>query len=337
MGIFINGVGLISPGYTQENELIRVEDDRLFCAEPDYSKFIDVKAIRRMSRIIKMGVTSSMLSLKGSGIDKPDAIIVGTALGCLEDTVSFLNKLVLNKEELLNPTAFIHSTHNTISSQIALNLKCMGYNSTYVHRNLSFESALIDAMLLFDESAIGTALVGGIDELCSESYQILKRLGYYKGTDSQSVIQAGEGSAFFNLSNESSPGSLAEIKAVECVSFAGLDAVEERARKLLQLFNVDSPDLILSGNVNRDNDSSLLMDLYSNFTSSERVCEFKRFCGEYPTASSFAVHLGADILAKQSIPKEAGIYLQSETKLKNILIHNNYKNVHHSLILLSAC
>ncbi|PIX32882.1 MAG: beta-ketoacyl synthase, partial [Bacteroidetes bacterium CG_4_8_14_3_um_filter_31_14] len=42
-------------------------------------------------------------------------------------------------------------THNTISSQIALILKCHGYNSTYAGRGACFETALLDAKILINE------------------------------------------------------------------------------------------------------------------------------------------------------------------------------------------
>ena len=100
-----------------------------------------------MSRIIKMGVRR-MECLKEAGVENPGAIITGTAYGCLADTESFLTKMVENKEELLTPTAFIQSTHNTVGAQIALMLKCHNYNNTFVHRGFSFENALLDAIII---------------------------------------------------------------------------------------------------------------------------------------------------------------------------------------------
>ena len=50
-------------------------------------------------------------------------------------------------KNILTPTSFIQSTHNTVGGQIALGLECKGYNFTYVHASISFESALLDAQL----------------------------------------------------------------------------------------------------------------------------------------------------------------------------------------------
>src|SRR5476651_2022650 len=94
--------------------IIEYHGTRLKAIEPDYKEYIDPKQIRRMSHVIKMGVATAMDCLKSAGIDQPDAIITGTAFGIMEDTVTFLTRIVEMHEEMLPPTAFIQSTHNTV-------------------------------------------------------------------------------------------------------------------------------------------------------------------------------------------------------------------------------
>lgn len=50
-----------------------------------------------------------------------------------------MNALMDNREQMLNPTAFIQSTFNTVGAQLALLLKIHAYNVTYVHRGLSLK------------------------------------------------------------------------------------------------------------------------------------------------------------------------------------------------------
>ncbi|MBO7366117.1 MAG: beta-ketoacyl synthase chain length factor, partial [Bacteroidales bacterium] len=64
----------------------------------------------------------------------------------------------------LSPTSFMQSTHNTVSSMIAIHLGCHGYNATYSHTGASLESALLDAWLQISLGDIDTALVGRFDE-----------------------------------------------------------------------------------------------------------------------------------------------------------------------------
>ena len=99
--------------------------------EADYKRFLDPVASRRMGKILKRAIATSMTVVEATGIKDPDAIIVGTGLGCLETTEKFMMAMLEEGEEFLQPTNFINSTHNTISSHIAVHLKCTGYNSTY--------------------------------------------------------------------------------------------------------------------------------------------------------------------------------------------------------------
>jgi len=133
-----------------------------------------------MSRIIRMGVAAAMECLQEAKITKPDAIVTGTAYGCLEDTGLFLTKMVEFNEDLLTPTAFIQSTHNTIGAQIGLMLQCNNYNNAFVHRGFSFESALLDGMMLLKENEVSNVLVGAIDEITNISHAILNLWGLIK-------------------------------------------------------------------------------------------------------------------------------------------------------------
>lgn len=183
--MYIRATGNISPQKTfghppMEEAPVAYAGNRLACIEPDYKEFIDPKLIRRMSRIIRMGVAAAMECLKEADVKVPDAIVTGTAYGCMEDTSSFLSKMVEFNEELLTPTAFIQSTHNTIGAQIGLMLQCNNYNNAYVHRGFSFESALLDGMLLLKEKEATTVLVGAVDEIINNSHAILSRMGLYK-------------------------------------------------------------------------------------------------------------------------------------------------------------
>ncbi|HQW93271.1 MAG TPA: beta-ketoacyl synthase chain length factor, partial [Ferruginibacter sp.] len=168
--MYISATGNISPQKTFGHQPMLADTvvftgNRLTAIEPDYKEFIEPKLIRRMSRIIRMGVAAAMECLQQANIKVPDAIITGTAYGCLEDTNSFLSKMVEFNEELLTPTAFIQSTHNTIGAQIGLMLQCNNYNNAFVHRGFSFESALLDGMMLLKEKDASNVLVGAIDEI----------------------------------------------------------------------------------------------------------------------------------------------------------------------------
>jgi len=144
----------------------------------------------------------------------PDAIITGTGLGCIENTEIFLDKLVREGEELLNPTYFMQSTHNTISSLVAIDAKCYAYNSTYAHKGISFECALQDAFMQCQDAinCVSTVLVGAHDEMTPAYFTLLKKTGYL-GKPNQTF--AGETAVAMMLSTKKSEKALCEIEAVE--------------------------------------------------------------------------------------------------------------------------
>jgi acetyl-CoA acetyltransferase len=59
----------------------------------------------------------------------------------------------------------MQSTHNTIGSMVAIALGCHGYNCTYSQDGVSFESALLDAVMQLETGEAGNALVGAHDEI----------------------------------------------------------------------------------------------------------------------------------------------------------------------------
>lgn len=210
MKIYIRSSACISAQKTFRNtdflsDVTEYQTTRLRAIEPNYASYIDPKAIRRMSHIIKMGVASASQCLLDAGVQMPGAIITGTAFGCMEDTVTFLTRIIELDEEMLPPTAFIQSTHNTVAAQIALMLKCHNYNNTFVHKGISFESALFDAMMLLNEGEADDILVGGTEEMSDTGFTVLTRLGLYKrwplsnlelfNTRSKGTI-GGEGAVF---------------------------------------------------------------------------------------------------------------------------------------------
>ncbi|QKJ33229.1 beta-ketoacyl synthase chain length factor [Mucilaginibacter mali] len=322
---------------------------RLKAIEPDYKTYIDPKLIRRMSHVIKMGVAAAMDCLHKANVEQPDAIITGTAFGIMEDTVTFLTRIIEMQEEMLPPTAFIQSTHNTVAAQIALMLKCHNYNNTFVHKGVSFENALLDALMLINEGEAQNVLVGGIDEMIDTSFTVLTRLGLYKRwpvsnlqlfkEKSKGTI-GSEGAAFFVLANQPGNKCLAELTALK--TFYNPDITFEATEPIRAFLNenglaVDDIDLLITGkngDIKNDEPYDKLKD--SLFAQTEAV-NYKHLSGEYPTSSSFALWLAANIIHRETVP---AVLFEKEvviTAPKKVLIYNRYQNKYHSLMLVSAC
>ncbi len=348
--IYINGLGSVSPQDMANSsrflsEVKRSQSNRLACIEPNYREFISPDILRRMGRLIKMGVASSRICLEDAGCMMPDAIITGTGLGCLEDTEKFLTTLVRNREELLTPTSFIQSTHNTVSAQIALLLKCHNYNFTYVHRGWSFESALIDSLIQLRNGQASTVLAGGMDELTNVSFAITQRLGHWrrkpvetlellKSTDRGSI--AGEGSAFFLLSSSQSPRSYAELAEVYTFN-------RKTSGKALQTILLDflersgikpgDIDLAVCG-INGDTSSARPYKELADNLKNAGIAAWKHLSGEYQTSSSFGLWMASMIMKHQLLPEVAVIRKSEERPFNTILLYNHYLDLNHSFILI---
>ena len=132
---------------------------------------------RRMGKIMKSSLLSSLKAMEQAGIEKPDAIITATALGCLENSELLLNQLQEEGEVMLKPTYFMQSTHNTIGSGIAIFTKCHGYNVTYTHGKDSLEWALRDARMLLKSGKAKSVLVGLHDETTPLYRSLMQRVG----------------------------------------------------------------------------------------------------------------------------------------------------------------
>ena len=360
--IYINGLGNVSPQKTiSSNHFLEAplsyENNQLRCPDPGYKEFIPAEMIRRMGRIIKMGVAAAKLCLRDAGAGAndftgreitPDAIITGTGLGCMEDTEKFLASMIKNNEEFLTPTSFIQSTHNTVAGQIALLLKCHGYNFTYVHRGISFESALIDALMQIQTGEFNNVLVGGSDELTANSFAITGRMGFWKQKpvsslnlldDQQRGTIAGEGASFLFLEKNKNQHTYARLAGVTTFLKPGSHLeVSERLRNFLACHGLTTNNISLAIlGLNGDPQSDLIYhDLVeTDFPNTALAC-FKNLCGEYHTASSFATWLGAMVIKTQSVPDVTRVnFLLQPDRIEHVLIYNHFRGNNHSFILLS--
>jgi len=353
MAIYIQATANISPQKTFGRvpfltEPVEYTGTRLTSIEPDYTSFIDVRSSRRMSRIIKMGVAAAMECLQEAGEKNPGAIITGTAFGCLEDTGIFLTSIIEQNEEMLQPTPFIQSTHNTVGAQIALVLKCHEYNNTFVHRGFSFESALLDAVMLLHEGETTSVLAGSVDEITDISHAILARFGLYKrfpvsnlslfNSASKGSI-GGEGAAFFLLTSQPAVNAYAQLEGI--ATFYKPAAITETEQHILSFLssrqiNIDDIDLIITGRNGDTKDDSIYKRVENSIFKNKNSINYKHLCGEYSTSTSFALWLAANIIKSGTVPPVTGYKSVKGDKLKRVLIYNHYHNIHHSLMLVSA-
>lgn len=143
----------------------------------DIRKYVKPLEVRRMGKIMKSSLLSSLEALQRAGIEVPDSIITGTAYGCLENSEHLMEQIKEEGEGMLKPTFFMQSTHNTIGSNIAIKTHCHGYNVTYTQESHSLEWAIRDAELLLRSGKVKNVLVGCHDESTPLFNTLLEKSG----------------------------------------------------------------------------------------------------------------------------------------------------------------
>ncbi|SHF43053.1 3-oxoacyl-(acyl-carrier-protein) synthase [Arenibacter palladensis] len=351
--VYINSIGSISAQKTFDNndfleEIVTYQDNIIPVIEPNYKDFIPPAAARRMAKGIKMGVVASKIALEEANLTDIDAIITGTGMGCVRDSEKFVTAILDNNEQFLTPTSFIQSTHNTVAGQIALGIGCKGYNFTYVHSSVSFESALLDAFMQLELKEAENILVGGVDESGDHTNAIHKLIQHIKPEkiNSKELLHSktggavfGEGANFFVLSNKKQDYSYAQLLGIKTYNTLAKSDLVANLEVFLKEKNLTFGDIdvLISGNngdIDYDNYYSELTN--GPFKDTQQVA-YKHLSGEFNTASAFGFWLGAKILRTQHIPSPVALNPIKIKGLENVLLYNQYRGKNHSFTLLRRC
>lgn len=266
-----------------------IYDDKYVRAqEPDTKGLIVPAEARRMSKILKRTVCTAITALNESDIKQPDAIITGTGMGCMENSEKFLIDLSRFGEQCLKPTLFMQSTHNTISSLIAIILKCHGYNNTYSHKGISFESSLFDAWIQIKSGMIRNALVGAHDEVTPFMDLVMERTH-----PEYSLVS--EASVSTIVTNTKSDRNLCEISDVRLLH-------RPEYSDLATLLNPEEDGIILLGlNGNSLNDEPY-EELVRTLSYNPHILQYKNIFGDNFSASALAFYAASTIMKRQEIP-----------------------------------
>ncbi|MDI1356462.1 MAG: beta-ketoacyl synthase chain length factor [bacterium] len=344
---YIHDIAAISPVHelfasSPENTNI-ISGNKLLAVEPVYAG-IPPTVLRRMGKAVRMSVGAALHIIQKH--PQLDGVIIGTANGGMEDSIKFMNQIVQYEEGLLTPGNFVQSTPNGLASQIAFMVKNKNYNNTHVHRGLSFENALLDVVMLLSEQPSASYLLGGADEISSYNYNIDWLAGWYKKEEvsaerlfnsSTNGTIAGEGAAMF-LVNNTRTSATAKFTSL----FTSHSTDEAEIQKKLEHFlekhlpKGEQLDLVLSG----ENGDRRLLPFYEAMEATvgenAGLLRFKHLCGEYPTASSFALWLSCNILQTQTIPAVLEKRKARSTTFRNLLVYNSFQGHQHSFMLISA-
>ena len=298
-------------------------EDYVRAVDPDFKQFISAGDARRMGKLLKRALATSLSALQEGGIENPDAIITGTGFGSIENTELFLDALVREGEQLLKPTQFMQSTHNTASSLIGIHTRCHGYNSTYSQKGFSFDSALYDAWMQFRIGRINSALVGSHDEMSPVFSGFVRKAGHVK--DGEICSEA----AVSVLLAESEDNAYCTLEGVKL-----LDTPPEETLKLvladMTAGGIDAVMTGKSGNAENDSWYGFLDAMLPGIPQ----LRYKPLFGVNFSSSATGFYAAACCLRKGSVPAVITESGQAVECAKGILVVNVVEGRHYSFSLL---
>jgi 3-oxoacyl-[acyl-carrier-protein] synthase II len=285
---------------------------------------------RRLSRLQQMTLVAARRSLDERVAARvlPERIcaIIGTGLGALTDTAAFVENLILKDERAPRPASFTSSVHNSLASQVAIELKLAGLNSTPVQRDISFETALWQGATELKAGRAELALVGAADEL--NQYQLAAGMRWGWWNEASREIRPfanelaghaqplpGEGGAVFTLGRAAGAvNPLAFVSAIRIghrnADGAGVEAdwiCETLARDGIEPCEVD---VLLAGADGVRATDELYQCVAAEFSrraGREVACRgYKQCCGGHHSASAFGFFTAIGTVRGEFGPNLAG-------------------------------
>lgn len=312
---------------------------------PDFKTFLSPNVSRRMGSLLKCSISSALSCVREKGDIVPDAVLTGTGLGCIGSTEKFLNAMIDDNEQNLSPTNFIHSTHNTVGSQVAIALKCHGYNTTYSHCGISFDSALLDAIVQLEGGKIHSALVNGVDEMTDAYFEMYRQIGQWKRevptkedyTQNKSIgTFSGENSVSLLLCDRRSSHTICEVVDIRIRHLPTDEVLRSDLALLLERGSLKREEIdgvVVGKNGDKENGEEYDRILKVLGLNGKTIL-YKHLFGDSFTMSAMGVYVAAQCLYQEYVPEFLTTDCKRIEKPRLLLVINQYNKTEYSLTLL---
>ncbi len=172
--------------------------------------FVPKKSLRRMPHYARMAALAAFraLSMAGEGgpLGRSDlqdagalrnmAFVIGTAYGCVQTNLDFLDGIIESGPGLSSPSAFSHAVGNVGAGLVTSLLGIEGPCSTVMLFDLSFAGAVTAAASLLGAGHADAALVGAVDEIDARFSGCCPQILPAENSSSES-LPLTEGAVFF--------------------------------------------------------------------------------------------------------------------------------------------
>jgi 3-oxoacyl-[acyl-carrier-protein] synthase-1/3-oxoacyl-[acyl-carrier-protein] synthase II len=255
--------------------------------------------IRRLKRFPRLALSLAAAARQNAGSDDtPAAVFLGTGWGALTETRDFLKRLFETEEQFPGPTDFVGSVHNAAAGQIAMLFQADGPNITMTGGDYSFEQSLMAADLL-SGNLRDSFLVVGVDESHPELSPLLDR------SVAQTDRLADGGGALY-LRKEVHPSG----PSIRSMFFEGSEnnprVIEALIRQVggRQSFN-DRYGVIFAGlPAGRRKEAEIQLQKLLTLTDYDYpVIDYRKFTGEFASASAVAAVMAVNFLQAGQIPR----------------------------------
>ncbi len=281
--------------------------------DPDFKPWMSAGEARRLGRMLKRVLATTKKVLAENHIEHPDAIITGTGLGSIEDTEQILFQMLENGETMVSPTHFMQSTHNTLSSVIAIATRTHSYNATYSHRQLSFESAMYDACMQLQNAEVRNVLLGAHDGMTENYFRFLRSFGYV-GQPRQWTASEVAVSFLLRGADASEAKGQVEIAGHRLFHRPSLAELKQALDVMLHDGGLRLSDIggVLTGvNGSADNDT-YYNNVCPRLFPGMRLILYKHLFGENYTVSALGMYAAFRILQRSPLPAALLLFNNSE-------------------------
>ena len=255
--------------------------------------------VRRLKRFPRLALSLAKDAYENSNDpNTPGAVFMGTGWGALSETADFLERLFETEEQFPSPTDFVGSVHNAAAGQIAMQFNATGANLTMTGGDYSFEQALTAAELMAGDCRDGVLIVGA-DE------HHLKLSPLFDGSVAKANSYPADGGGALYLNK----GEHAKAPRIRSLFFANgqKDAairsvfkhVIETKPSFEERYGVILAGLPLSCRRKAESQLATLVEM-SGFKGV--VIDYRKYTGEFASASAVAMVMAVNLLLDGRIP-----------------------------------
>jgi len=256
------------------------------------------RSVRRMKRLPRMALGLAARTLRRIGDTTPVSdVYFGTAWGALSETHDFLNKLYATQEFFTSPIDFVGSVHNAPGGQVAMRENARGANVTMTGGDASFEQTLAAAHFLA-ASGRQAVLVGGADEMHPIFSALFDRSVTLADTPSD-----GGGMLLLETAGEAvgltlRPGVMGPVRDLEksLTAAAAYHGGREGINQRIGAIMVGIPAAW------RQAAAPHLEAFLGRLGFQGPVIDYRRFVGEFASASAVAAVIALSLLERGTVP-----------------------------------